>query len=76
MRKETLAAQAAHSVDPTTGAVTAPIHLSTTFERDEDGSYPRGYVYARVNNPNRESLEECLYKLEGGAAAVSGQHHQ
>ena len=70
MRKETLAAQAAHNVDPSTGAVTTPIHLSTTFERDEDGGYSRGYVYTRSNNPNRESLEECLYKLEDGAAAA------
>ena len=70
MRKETLAAQAAHNVDPSTGAVTTPIHLSTTFERDEDGGYSHGYIYTRSNNPNRESLEECLYKLEGGAAAA------
>ena len=47
MKIETIAARAGHNVDPATGAVTLPIHLSTTFERDPDGSYPRGYVYAR-----------------------------
>src|SRR5207248_913442 len=41
-RLETLAVHAGHSVDPSTGAVSAPIHLSTTFERDTDGSYSRG----------------------------------
>ena len=70
MRRETLAAQAAHDADPSTGAVTAPIHLSTTFERDADGSYPHGYTYARSDNPNRKMLEERLSRLEGGASAV------
>ena len=32
MRIETLAVRAGHAVDPSTGAVTPPIHLSTTFE--------------------------------------------
>ena len=71
MRIETIAAQAAHSVDPATGAVTAPIHLSTTFERDADGQFPRGFIYSRSNNPNRLALEHCLLNLEGGAAAAA-----
>ncbi|NIO08591.1 MAG: cystathionine gamma-synthase, partial [Deltaproteobacteria bacterium] len=66
MKIETLAVHAGHQVDPSTGAVTPPIHLSSTFERDPDGSYPRGYVYSRNNNPNREALEKCLCALEGG----------
>ena len=36
MRIETLAVHAGHAVDPATGAVTPPIHLSSTFERDPD----------------------------------------
>jgi cystathionine gamma-synthase len=71
MRIETLAVHAGHTIDPGTGAVTPPIHLSTTFEREADGSYPRGYSYARSNNPNRMALEECLCALEGGAAAAA-----
>jgi cystathionine gamma-synthase len=51
-RFETLAVHAGHGVDPATGAVAQPIHLSTTFERDADGGYARGYVYAR-NAPHR-----------------------
>ena len=70
MRKETLAAQAAHKIDASTGAITTAIHMSTTFERDIDGGYERGYTYTRLNNPNRELLEQCIYKLEGGSAAA------
>lgn len=71
MHLETLAVHAGHTVDPATGAVTPPIHLSTTFERDADGGYSRGYVYARSGNPNRAALETCLAALEGGAAAAT-----
>src|SRR5215831_15007400 len=71
MRIETVAVHAGTHVDPATGAVTQAIHPSTTFERDPDGSYPRGYLYSRNNNPNREALEECLAALEGGAAAAA-----
>jgi cystathionine gamma-synthase len=71
MRFETLAVRAGHHVDPATGAVTPAIHLSTTFERAVDGSYPSGYVYARDANPNRRALEESLAALEGGTAAAA-----
>jgi cystathionine gamma-synthase len=71
MRFETLAVHAGHRPDPATGAVTPPIHLSTTFERAPDGSFPSGYVYGRDANPNRRSLEESLAALEGGAAAAA-----
>lgn len=67
---ETLAVHAGAEPDPATGAVTPPIHLSTTFERASDGSYPRGYVYTRTNNPNRAALEGALAVLEGGEAAA------
>ena len=70
MRFETLAVHAGHHVDPATGAVTPPIHLTTTFERDPDGSFPRGHSYARDTNPNRAQLEECLALLEAGAACA------
>ena len=71
MNPETIAAQAAHQIDPATGAVAPPIYLSTTFERDADGEYSRGFVYSRSDNPNRRALEECLTMLEGGAAAAA-----
>ncbi|HLJ81953.1 MAG TPA: PLP-dependent transferase, partial [Ktedonobacterales bacterium] len=71
MRIETLAVHAGNDVDPATGAVTPPIHLSTTFERAPDGGYPHGHVYTRTSNPNRDALEASLAALEGGAAAAA-----
>jgi cystathionine gamma-synthase len=70
-RIETVAVHAGRTVDPATGAVTPAIHPSTTFERDPDGSYPRGHLYARNSNPTRAALEECLRQLDGGAAAAA-----
>ncbi len=71
MRIETLAVHAGHDVDPSTAAVTPPIHLSTTFARETDGSYRAGFLYSRYTNPNRAALERCLAELEGGAAAAA-----
>ena len=71
MKIETLAVHAGHAIDPATGAVAAPIHLSTTFERDIEGTYSRGFMYTRNNNPNRQALEEGISMLEGGAAAAA-----
>ncbi|HJX82448.1 MAG TPA: aminotransferase class V-fold PLP-dependent enzyme, partial [Candidatus Udaeobacter sp.] len=71
MRIETLAIHAGHTVDPATGAVSLPIHLSTTFERDAEGTYSRGFMYTRNNNPNRQALEQGISALEGGAAAAA-----
>src|SRR5213075_1154921 len=71
VRVETLAVHAGHEIDPATGAVSAPIHLSTTFERDVEGTYSRGFMYTRNNNPNRQALEEGISVLEGGAGAAA-----
>jgi cystathionine gamma-synthase len=70
-RIETLAVHAGHSVDPATGAISPAIHPATTFERDVDGGYARGYMYSRLENPNRNGLEEALAALEGGAACAA-----
>ena len=71
LKMETLAVHAGRRTDPATGAVTPPIHLSTTFERGPDGEYPLGFSYAREGNPTRQSLEECLASLEGGKEALA-----
>ncbi|WP_210546745.1 PLP-dependent aspartate aminotransferase family protein [Rhodoferax sp. PAMC 29310] len=68
---ETLAVHAGHSVDVGTGAVTEAIHLSTTFERDADGGYSRGFLYSRNHNPNRNALEAAMAALEGGEASAA-----
>ena len=71
MKFETLAVHAGHHVDGCTGAVTEPIHLSSTFERAPDGTFPHGYVYTRLANPTRAALEASLAALEGGTAAAA-----
>ncbi|WP_449354934.1 trans-sulfuration enzyme family protein [Virgibacillus natechei] len=71
MRFETKAIHAGRQIDKSTSSVTMPIHLSTTFERGADGSYPNEFVYSRENNPNRHALEECLTSLEGGHDCVA-----
>ncbi len=70
-RIETIAVHGGHEVDGTTGAVSSPIHLSTTFERDVEGSYSRGFSYSRDDNPNRHALECGVNALEGGKAAAA-----
>jgi cystathionine gamma-synthase len=71
MKIETIAVHAGHAVDPATGAVAAPIYLSTTFERDIEGTYSRGFMYTRNDNPNRQALELGVSMLEGGEAAAA-----
>lgn len=71
MKKETQAIHATNLVDETAGAIATPIFLSTTFARDTDGSYPKGHMYSRNSNPNRDALEKGLAVLEGGAKAFA-----
>ncbi|WP_026865957.1 trans-sulfuration enzyme family protein [Jeotgalicoccus marinus] len=71
MHFETKAIHVGRSVDPNTGAVTAPIHLSSTYERQADGGYINETMYSRSKNPNRRSLEECLTALENGYDAIA-----
>jgi cystathionine gamma-synthase len=71
MKIETKAVHAGRQVDRATGAVTPPIHLSSTFERESDGSYPTGFEYSRDRNPNRNALEECVCALEDGHEAAA-----
>ena len=71
MRIETLAVHSGRSVGPATGAVTPPIPMSTTFEREPDGTYPTGFVNGRSGNPTRALLEECVRELEGREAATA-----
>lgn len=57
--------------DPATGSIAPPLHLSTNFERSADGGYARGYIYTRMQNPNRDALELCLMNLDGGQESVA-----
>lgn len=70
MKIATLAVHAA-GPDPGTGAIAPPIHLSTTFARDENYALPGGYQYIRESNPTQTLLETALARLDGGAAALA-----
>jgi cystathionine gamma-synthase len=66
----TLAAQALGWVDEQTRAIAPPLHLSSTFLRDEDNLYRSGRNYARGDNPAFDQPEAVLAALENGAAAL------
>lgn len=70
----TIAIHAGRNIDEATGAVSPPLHLSTTVERDADGGFRRGFEYSRDNNPNRQSLEACLAALAGAGEDVLHPH--
>ena len=61
----------AGSAENLAGAVAPPIHLSTTFRRDPDGSLASDFIYGRSGNPDRTALEQAIADLEGGAECVS-----
>ena len=65
-----LAAQAMGWIDPVTKAVVPPIHMASTYQRDEDNGYRSGRIYARADNPTFDQAEATLAALEGGAKAL------
>ena len=67
---DTIAAQALGWTDERTRAVIPPIHVSTTYLRDEDNQYRSGRVYARADNPAFDQAEAVINALEGGGQAL------
>ena len=70
MKPESIAAQALGWIDEKTRAIIPPIHVSTTYIRDEDNQYRSGRVYARADNPAFDQAEAVLAALEHGAQAA------
>jgi cystathionine gamma-synthase len=70
LKPETIAAQAGGAVDTSTGAVVPPIHVATTFVRDADNQYRRGYCYGRSDNATVRQTEHVLAQLEEGSATL------
>jgi cystathionine gamma-synthase len=66
----TVAAQGLGRFEEHTRAVSPPVHMSSTFERDADNLYPAGFAYARAENPAYDQPEAVLARLEGGAACM------
>lgn len=71
MHLETKTIHIGRGVDPATGAVSIPLHTSTTFERGADGSFPSGFEYTRDSNPTRNAFEGAMAALEGGHRAIA-----
>jgi cystathionine gamma-synthase len=67
LKPATIAAQAGGGVDGDTGAVVPPIHVATTYIRDTDNAYSKGYVYGRPDNLTVRQTEQVIAALEGGA---------
>ncbi len=70
MEFETRAIHVGQEPDPATGAVTTPIYQTSTFAQEAVGVH-KGYDYARVANPTRTALEECLASLEGATHGLA-----
>ncbi len=70
MQFPTIAIHSAGGTDRETGAVTAPIYQTSTYEQIEPG-VTRGYGYSRTENPTRRVLEETLALLEGGGFGLA-----
>lgn len=67
---DTLLAQAGIKNDEATGALTTPLHFSTTYQHPEFGQ-STGYDYTRTKNPTRSSLEETLAVIESARYALA-----
>lgn len=78
---DTLAIHAGEEPDPSTGALTPPIHMSSTFRLPRFGpalfnaltmgTPDAPYVYVRWGHPTARVLEEKMAALEGGEAALA-----
>jgi cystathionine gamma-synthase len=71
MHFDTKAIHSGAQVDAETGAIVPPLHLSTTFERDEEGQPSRGFSYVRNDNPTQARLEDALATIDSAAAALA-----
>src|SRR5262245_2887043 len=56
--------------DPQTGAVTPPIHISSTFVQPGAGGWGE-LDYTRSGNPTRKAFETTLANLEGGVGGLA-----
>jgi cystathionine beta-lyase/cystathionine gamma-synthase len=66
MHISTQAVQVGLEWDTRTGAVTVPIYQTATFRHPGLGQ-STGYDYSRSGNPTRQTLEDGIARLDGGA---------
>ena len=73
MRKKHFHTRAIHVgniPDSETGAVSVPLHLTSTYEQEKVGIH-KGYDYSRAGNPTRSCFEENIASLESGKYGIS-----
>jgi cystathionine beta-lyase/cystathionine gamma-synthase len=63
---ETKAIHVGQQPEAATGSLTTPIYQTSTFVQEAVGVH-KGYDYARVGNPTRTALQECVASLEGAS---------
>jgi cystathionine beta-lyase/cystathionine gamma-synthase len=63
---ETKAIHVGQEPDAATGSLTTPIYQTSTFVQEAVGVH-KGYDYARVGNPTRTALQDCVASLEGAS---------
>jgi cystathionine gamma-synthase len=68
--RRTLAAQAMGKIDAGTMGIVPPIHVTTTFIRDDDNQYRTGNVYGRPDNATVREAEAVIAMLEGAPEAL------
>ena len=67
---ETNAIHIGNDPDSSTGSISPPIHLTSTYVQEGIGKN-KGFDYSRGNNPTRQRLEQNIASLEGGYDAVA-----
>ena len=67
---ETNAIHIGNEPDLSTGSISPPIHLTSTYVQEGIGKN-KGYDYSRGNNPTRQRLEQNIASLEGGYDAIA-----
>ncbi len=68
--RRTLAAQAMGKIDAGTMGIVPPIHVTTTFIRDDDNQYRTGNIYGRPDNATIREAEAVIAMLEGAPEAL------
>ena len=67
---ETNAIHIGNEPDSSTGSISPPIHLTSTYVQEGIGKN-KGFDYSRGKNPTRQRLEENIASLEGGYDAIA-----
>jgi cystathionine gamma-synthase len=68
--RRSLAVQAMGKIDAGTMGIVPPIHVTTTFIRDDDNQYRTGNIYGRPDNATIREAESIIAMLEGAPEAL------